>query len=87
MSRKPLVIPNEKALVTKHNKLIQAKYSLTLQEKRLIYWLISEIRPDDGDFKPYRVSVKELAAFLGLENDNRIYQQMAQVTERRCNGS
>ena len=82
MSRKPLVIPNEKALVTKHNKLIQAKYSLTLQEKRLIYWLISEIKPDDGDFKPYRVSVKELATFLGLENNNRIYQQMAQVTER-----
>ena len=82
MKRQTLVIPNEKALVTKHNKLIQAKYSLTLQEKRLIYWLISEISPDDGDFKPYRVSVKELTTFLGMENNNRIYQQMAQVTER-----
>src|SRR5512132_105968 len=82
MGRKQLIVPNEKALVTKHNKLIQAKYSLTLQEKRLIYWLISEIKPEDGDFKPYRVSVKELTAFLGLENNNRIYQQMAQVTER-----
>ena len=82
MKRQTLVIPNEKALVTKHNKLIQAKYSLTLQEKRLIYWLISEIKPDDRDFKPYRVSVKELTTFLGLENNNRIYQQMAQVTER-----
>ena len=82
MKRQTLVIPNEKALVTKHNKLIQAKYSLTLQEKRLIYWLISEISPDDRDFKPYRVSVKELTTFLGMENNNRIYQQMAQVTER-----
>ena len=82
MKRQTLVIPNEKALVTKHNKLIQAKYSLTLQEKRLIYWLISEIKPDDHDFKPYRVSVKELTVFLGMENNNRIYQQMAQVTER-----
>jgi Initiator Replication protein len=82
MSRKKLFIPNEKALVTKHNKLIQAKYSLTLQEKRLIYWLISEIKPEDGDFKPYRVAIKELTAFLGLENNNRIYQQMAEVTER-----
>ena len=82
MKRQTLVIPNEKAMVTKHNKLIQAKYSLTLQEKRLIYWLISEISPDDRDFKPYRVSVKELTTFLGMENNNRIYQQMAQVTER-----
>src|SRR5512132_75554 len=82
MGRNRLIVPNEKALVTKHNKLIQAKYSLTLQEKRLIYWLISEIKPEDGDFKPYRVAIKELTAFLGLENNNRIYQQMAEVTER-----
>jgi hypothetical protein len=79
MKRQTLVIPNEKALV---QQVYSSKYSLTLQEKRLIYWLISEIKPDDHDFKPYRVSVKELTAFLGLENNNRIYQQMAQVTER-----
>jgi hypothetical protein len=82
MKKKTLAIPNEKALITKHNKLIQAKYSLTLQEKRLIYWLISEIKPDDQDFKPYRVAVKELIDFLGLDSNNRMYQQVAQVTER-----
>lgn len=82
MRRQNRGVPNEKALVTKHNKLIQAKYALTLQEKRLIYWLIAQIKPGDNDFHPYRVQIKELSVFLGMENNNRIDQQIAAVTER-----
>jgi hypothetical protein len=70
------------ALVTKHNKLIQARYGLSLQEKRLILWLVSAIRPGDTDFHSYRVSVRALAELLGLEKNKNIYAQVAAVTRR-----
>ena len=70
------------ALVTKHNKLIQARYALSLQEKRLILWLVSAIRPGDTDFHSYRVSVRTLAELLGLEKNKNIYAQVAAITRR-----
>jgi len=36
--------PKEKALVKRHNHLIEARYRLTLQEQRLLLWLFSEIK-------------------------------------------
>ena len=61
--------PKDTALVVKHNKLIEAKYRLTLQEKRILLWLMSEIQPGDKDFKKYRVRIADLAAFVGISND------------------
>ena len=58
------IAPHGQALVTKHNKLIQARYVLSLQEKRLILWLVSAICPGDTDFHSYRVSVRTLAELL-----------------------
>ncbi|HSK30464.1 MAG TPA: replication initiation protein, partial [Candidatus Limnocylindria bacterium] len=63
------IAPHGQALVTKHNKLIQARFALSLQEKRLILWLVSAIRPGDTDFHSYRVSVRALAELLGLEKN------------------
>ena len=76
------IAPHGQALVTKHNKLIQARYALSLQEKRLILWLVSAIRPGDTDFHSYRVSVRTLAELLGLEKNKNIYAQVAAVTRR-----
>ena len=70
------------ALVTKHNKLIQARYALSLQEKRLVLWLVSAIRPGDTDFHSYRVSVRALAELLGVEKNKNIYAQVAATTRR-----
>lgn len=77
-----VVKPNENALVVKHNKLIQARYTLTLQEKRVILWLISEIDQSDTDFKTYRVQVKDLADFIGVDRNGNIYAQIADVTKK-----
>jgi hypothetical protein len=52
------------------------------QEKRLILWLVSAIRPGDTDFHSYRVSVRQLAELLGLEKNKNIYAQVAAVTRR-----
>jgi plasmid replication initiation protein len=60
-------------LVVRHNNLIQAGYSTTLYQQRLLYWLISQIKMEDQQFQTYRVSVKELSLYLGVANKN-IYQ-------------
>ena len=52
---------NNDVLVVKHNNLINARYNLTLQEQRIILWLISEIRADDDEFKLYRISISDFA--------------------------
>ena len=70
------------ALVTRHNHLIEARYHLTLQEKRLILWLMSEIQPSDDDLTVFRIPVKEFAEFVGIDKNKNIYSQMANITRR-----
>lgn len=69
-----------KALAVQHNKLVEARYNLTLQEKRLVLWLISQIQPHDKEFKTYRVSIKELAGLIGIEKNKNLYKEMAELT-------
>src|SRR5512146_2135960 len=76
------IAPHGQTLVTKHNKLIQARYALSLQEKRLILWLVSAIRPGDTDFHSYRVSVRALAELLGVEKNKNVHAQVAAITRR-----
>ena len=72
--------PKDDALVVRHNKLIEARYETTLHQQRIMLWLISEIRPEDRDFQKYRVTIKELAKFVGLEKNKNVYRQIAEAT-------
>lgn len=75
--------PSDKALVTRHNNLIEARYRLTLQEQRILLWLFSEIGPEDKDFKRYRVRIADLAKFIGIsDGGGRLYREIAEVTGR-----
>lgn len=83
MSEPIITMPNEKALVTRHNHLIEARYRLTLQERRILLWLFSEISPEDKDFKKYRVRISDLAKFVGIsDGGGRLYREIAEVTGR-----
>ena len=64
-----VAVPDDKAIVVKHNKLIEARYRLTLQETRIILWLLSEIQQGDKDFRKYRVKISDLADFVGISDD------------------
>ena len=77
--KKKQVIPNS-LIVTHSNKLVEARYNLPLGEQRLILTMISRIQPDDDDFKPYQISVNELAEFLGVDR-NSIYRECKKTTE------
>ena len=68
-------------IVTQANELVEARYNLTLGEQRLIFTMISRIQPEDDDFKPYRVSISELADFLGIDR-NHIYTDCQKITKK-----
>jgi plasmid replication initiation protein len=65
--------------IFQHNNLVEARYSLTLQEKRLILWLISKIQPDEADFKKHELSVKEFMKLMDLKG-NANYKELQKIT-------
>jgi plasmid replication initiation protein len=54
--------------VVKSNTLIEAKYKLSLNEQKIMYILISQIKPDDEVFKIYSVKIKDLMDILDIDN-------------------
>lgn len=71
--------PLPSVVVFQHNNLIEARYSLTLQEKKIILWLTSQIQPDDKDFKKHTLTVKDFMNLLGLSG-NANYKELQKIT-------
>lgn len=54
--------------VVKDNQLIrEAQTDLTKTEQKLVNYMISLVKPDDEDFKAYRVRTADFAAIAGLD--------------------
>jgi len=68
-------------IVTQANELVESRYNMTMGEQRLIFTMIARIQPEDEDFKPYRISLSELAEFLGI-NKNHIYADCKKITRK-----
>jgi len=66
-------------VVFQHNHLIEARYSLTLQEKRLILWLISKIHPDEEDLKKHELTVQEFMTLMELKGHAN-YKELQKIT-------
>jgi len=73
---------NQQSMVVKSNKLIEARYRLSLQEQRLILLLTSKIRKEDVDFLWYKLNIRDLAKFLGLEKNRNIYESVRKAVRR-----
>jgi plasmid replication initiation protein len=65
--------------IVKANKLIEAKGRLGLLEQKLFASLVSEITPEDKDFKTYYLEIKEFAEFTGTNSDD-IYPDLKQAS-------
>ena len=65
-------------VVVKSNQMIEASYRLSLQEQRIILYMASMIQPNDEDFRPVSLSIKEFAEVMGVQNTHHTYMQ--QVT-------
>jgi len=74
-------LTKEKKFVVKSNQLIEARYRLSLQESRIILWLLMQICPDDEDFKQHKIEVKEFSKMIGVEIDNQ-YSKLRTITKR-----
>lgn len=69
-------------LVVQSNRLIEAKHELTLEEQRLVLFMVSLISPEDEDFKPYQIKINDLVGLLGIRGQGSLYQDIKNATER-----
>jgi len=67
-------------LVKKSNDLIQAKYSLTKNEQRLILYLVSKITREDADFQDYVFTYADLADLTEISK-TRIYVELKDIAK------
>ena len=68
-------------LVVQHNKLIEARYRLSLQEKRVVLWLANKIMPNDEEFKSYKLTITEFAKIAQIQPNN-LYKEMRSITKK-----
>lgn len=62
------------------NKLIEASYTLTVMEQKLVRLLASLIKKDDVDFKEYEFKSKDLITVLNT-SDSRFYRDIDNLTD------
>ena len=74
------VTSKTKDLIVQHNDLIGARQNLTLQEKRIMLWLSSQVRSNDEDFKEHELSIKDFCKIVGVQNEG-MYTRLASITK------
>ena len=68
-------------IVTQSNKLIEARYNLSLGDQRLVMAMIAQVQPGDEDFKPYRINIADFAEFLGIDKGSA-YRECKKITKK-----
>jgi hypothetical protein len=74
-------LANEKQIVVKSNRLVEASYKLTVQEQRIIILVASMIKPDDEDFETYRIDVKDFMEMIGVTGHSK-YKETKEITKK-----
>ncbi|SHK64718.1 replication initiation protein [Tepidibacter formicigenes] len=60
---------NENGIVIKHNKLIEAKYDLNLNEQKIILYAVSKLDRNNSNFNILELEVKEFTKLIGTTTD------------------
>ncbi len=64
-------------LVVKHNDLVsKTRFNLSLQEQKIILYLISKIKPTDVELQEYDFNIKEFCELIGVENPKGSYTKL-----------
>ena len=66
----------ELEIVKKDNRLVEAKYKLTINEQRIVFSIIGKIRTDDDDFDDYTINLADLAEFFGVTKSRSFYEEI-----------
>lgn len=72
-----------KALIVKHNDLIEARYqAFSVVEQRIILMLLAQIQKDDKDFKEYRITVSDFSKVTGIALNGSFYQNLRNTLDK-----
>jgi plasmid replication initiation protein len=82
-SVKPILV-NSNHIAVQSNRFIEARYkeSLTFWESFLITKMCSMIAPEDIDFKPYKIYIKEVVDFMELTPSGQVYNYIMDAAKR-----
>jgi len=61
-------------LVRKSNNLVEANYKFDMWETRVFTKMLSMIRPEDEDFKDYRIYLADIIKDFGLSSNKEAYE-------------
>lgn len=80
---KPVLV-NSDHIAVQSNRFIEARYkeSLTFWESFLITKMCSMIAPEDVDFKPYKIYIKEVVDFMELTPSGQVYNYIMDAAKR-----
>ena len=56
-------------IVVKDNDLVRARYNLTVNQQKIIAYIISLIKPEDKEMKMYEISISDYCELCGIEKD------------------
>ncbi len=68
-------------LIVQSNKLVESRYTLSVGEQRLVFAVASMIHPDDVDFYPYEIKIRDLASILNIDLNNA-YRDADKITDQ-----
>lgn len=81
------VLDAKSMLVVKENELIQrASYNLTMEEQKMLCYVISKIKPTDKEFEQYTISASDFAEICGISKTN-VYRDFRQMIDNFDNKS
>ncbi len=66
-------------VIKKDNRLIEAKYKLTIHEQRLLWVLLGSITLEDEDFKKYTINISDLAEQFGMAKSQSVYSEIQET--------
>ena len=67
--------PRQYAYVRQQNQLVEARYSLTAREFKLVLYVCAMVDPDAQTFGKCQIRVKEFAELAGVDSDN-LYMEL-----------
>ena len=77
MEQEKKYIENRYGMVTKANDLIQkSRFKLSLQQQKIVLYLISQISPYDEDFRMIEFSISEFCKVCGVETSGKNYNDL-----------
>jgi plasmid replication initiation protein len=75
-------------IVVKSNQLIQqSRFDLSTQQQKIVLYIISQIEPNDEEFKLYQFKITDFCAVCGIEPKGDMYNMLKNAIQNIVNKS